>query len=134
MSTVLPRRRCFPRSRVSLPCYPFLQDEGSPARSVSLSQCSRARCNVPCKVLAIARATMTLLLVAPLRLSLKDKRKEKHILLAEFTSNTGKFVSELRSTTFCMLGAMAASLQVMRGFKNSTVSAKLKRRAQSSCS
>ena len=80
-STMLPRRRCFLRSKLSLPCYPFLQDEGSPARGefVSLSPCSRGkRCYVPCKVLAIAHATMTLLLVAPLRLSLKDKRKETH--------------------------------------------------------
>ena len=75
--------------------YLFLQDEGSPARSVFLSRYSRARCNVPSKVLAIAHATMTLLLVAPLRLSLKDKRKE-NILLQEFTSKAGKFVRELR--------------------------------------
>ena len=38
----------------------LLQDEGSPARSVFLSRYSRARCNVPSKVLAIAHATMTL--------------------------------------------------------------------------
>ena len=61
---------------MSLPCYSFPQDEGSPARSVFLSRYSRARCNISSKVLAIAHATMTLLLVAPLRLSLKDKRKE----------------------------------------------------------
>ena len=36
----------------------FTQDEGSPARSVFLSRYSRARCNVPSKVLAIAHATM----------------------------------------------------------------------------
>ena len=53
-----------------------VQDGWSPARSVFLSPYSRARCNVRSKVLAIAHATMTLLLVAPLRLSLKDKRKE----------------------------------------------------------
>ena len=45
------------------------------ARGVFLSRYSRVRCNVPSKVLAIAHATMTLLLVAPLRLSFKDKRK-----------------------------------------------------------
>ena len=38
----------------------LLQDGWSPARSVFLSRHSRARCNVPCKVLAIAHATVTL--------------------------------------------------------------------------
>ena len=86
------------------------------ARGVFLSQYSRARCNVPSKVLAIAHATMTLLLVAPLRLSFKDKRKES-IPLHESASKTSKFGDELERASFCMLRAIAASLQVMRGSK-----------------
>ena len=84
------------------------------ARGVFLSRYSRARCNVPSKVLAIAHATMTLLLVAPLRLSLKDKRKES-IPLHESASKTSKFEDELKRASCCMLRAIAASLQVMRG-------------------
>ena len=57
---------------------------------------------------------MTLLLVAPLRLSLKDKRKES-IPLHESASKTSKFGDELERASFCMLRAIAASLQVMRG-------------------
>ena len=74
------------------------------------------RCNAPSKVLAIAHATMTLLLVASLRLSLKDKRKDC-IPLHESALKTRKFEDELRQASFCMLRAIAASLQVMRGIK-----------------
>ena len=62
---------------------------------------------------------MTFLLVAPLRLSLKDKRK-KSIPLHESASKTSSFGDELERASFCMLSlrqlrAIAASLQVMRG-------------------
>ena len=107
---MLPRRRCFPRNTQSTASL-FL------ARRVRSCQKRVLEPSQPCKgathseVLAIAHATMTLLLVAPLRLSSKKKRKE----LA--SRQCVKFVSELRSTTFFMARAFAASLQVMRGTK-----------------
>ena len=102
----------------------FSQDGISPARGVFLSPYSRARCNIP-SILAMAHTTMTLLLVAPLRLSRKDKRKE-NIPLQESALKTSVFGNELRQATFCVLRAIAASLQIMRGTKKSMHSAKLK--------
>ena len=94
--------------------YPFFSCKmGDLSRLSPLQPCEVQRSS---KVLAIAHATMTLLLVARLRLSLKDERKEDRPL-CDSRAKTSKFEDELRQASFCTLRAMSSSLQVTRGKK-----------------